>query len=98
MQSSILVVDDDPDMRDFVAWALEDQGLEVRLASSGSQALDALARETPVLVLLDVQMPVMDGWEVLRKLRVVHPDLPVVMMSADEAVEGRARRCSVSGF
>ena len=82
--SKILVVDDEPAIRELIVAVLEDEGYEAIGAGSGSRALELLPDERPDLVLMDIMMPEMDGREALRRMR-ERPDLasiPVVMMSA----------------
>lgn len=85
LSSPILVVDDDPNAIDIVRTYLEAQGYEVRTASDGNEALAMLDDVRPALVLLDVMMPGMDGWEVARLIK-NHPDFGhntrVVMLTA----------------
>ena len=79
----ILVVDDQAEIRDLTASLLSSEGFEVSTASDGGAALDHIFRDAYDLVLLDINMPEMDGWETLRLLRAdegLH-DLPVVMFS-----------------
>ncbi len=79
----ILVVDDDADFRTGLRMALEMKGYQVEEAENGQQALDKLAEKPPLLVLLDLQMPVMNGREMLQRMR-ANPDLkevPVVIIS-----------------
>ncbi|MBI3972781.1 MAG: response regulator [Chloroflexi bacterium] len=85
----IMVVDDEPDIRDIVAAVLEDEGYSVVVASNGQQALEMLPAERPDLVVLDVMMPRMDGRELLRRMG-EHPELarlPVIVMSAAARVD-----------
>ncbi len=79
----ILVVDDDPDIRGLTTTVLADAGYEVGSAGSGDQALRDVAERRYDLVLLDVNMPGMDGWETLRLIRAddALADLPVVMFT-----------------
>src|SRR2546430_1484949 len=65
----ILVVDDDPDFRDGLRAELERKGYEVAEAADGRQALAQIVERPPLLVLLDLQMPVMNGRELLQRLR-----------------------------
>ncbi len=60
---NILVVDDEDTIRELVAGALEDAGYQVRTACDGAQALSLVCQEPPDLIVLDMRMPVMDGWE-----------------------------------
>lgn len=66
--AKVLVADDDPDILEILRLTLSIEGHEPFLASDGSTALERIQRETPDVVLLDVMMPVMDGWEVLRRV------------------------------
>jgi DNA-binding response OmpR family regulator len=84
MAQRILVVDDDPTIVRLLTVNLEMEGFQVLTASNGREALEAVARERPDLVLLDVMMPVLDGLEVVGRLRrdPVTADLPVILLSA----------------
>ena len=64
-----MIVDDDPVIREILSINLSARGYEVTAVSSGQEALEILAAENPDLVLLDVIMPDMDGWEVLKIMR-----------------------------
>ena len=84
MDTPILVVDDDPNALDIVKTYLEAQGYSVTTASNGTEALSLLDTVRPVLVLLDVMMPGMDGWDVARVIK-NHPEFAstrVVMLTA----------------
>jgi CheY-like chemotaxis protein len=78
----VLVVDDDPAIRDAVRDALEAMGMRVTTASDGAEALDRVLIEEPCVVLLDMRMPVMDGWGFARAIRERGMELPVVVMTA----------------
>lgn len=82
--TSVLVVDDEQAIREFVGEVLEDEGYRVRMASNGQEALTHLAAERPDLVLLDIMMPVLDGREVLKRMRAdaALNDVSVLVMSA----------------
>ena len=79
----ILVVDDDSDFREGLRAALEMKGYQVEEAGNGKEALEQIERKPPLLVLLDLQMPVMNGRELLQKLRATADtkDVPVVIIS-----------------
>ena len=79
-----MIVDDDPAIRRVVADILEMSDYEVRMASNGAEALEEVHHEPPAMVLLDLMMPVMDGWEFLRRCRRDETcgALPVAVMSA----------------
>jgi DNA-binding response OmpR family regulator len=80
----ILVVDDDPDLRDLVRELLERAGHSVRTAAHGREALKLLFDVRPRLIVLDVTMPDMDGWATLERVRDV-TDVPVLMLTARDA-------------
>jgi two-component system, OmpR family, response regulator MprA len=86
---SILVVDDEPSVRDALERALKAQHYVVITAADGRQALEVIADERPELVLLDVLMPVMDGFEACRRLRELGDRTPVLMLTARDAVGDR---------
>ena len=79
----VLIVDDDARLREFVRVNLEMDGYAVREAASAEDGLTALEDEVPDLILLDVQMPSVDGWEMLRRVREKHgvEAIPVIMFS-----------------
>lgn len=84
MAKRILVVDDERHIVRLVQVNLERAGYEVAVAYDGIQALEAMAQETPDMVILDVMMPRMDGFEVLKKLQ-ANPDtrdIPIIMLTA----------------
>ena len=87
----VLIVDDDARLREFVRVNLEAEGYEVREAGSAKAGLDALDREPPDLILLDVMMPRVDGWEMLQRVQERHGvgSIPVIMFSG-KAEEGAA--------
>jgi excisionase family DNA binding protein len=79
----VLIVDDDPRIREFVRVNLEMDGFAVREAGSADEGLDALEAEPPDLILLDVMMPQVDGWEMLQRVRERHgvDSIQVIMFS-----------------
>ena len=88
--SDVLGVDDEPDMVDIIELVLRDAGYQTRSASNGKRALEAIEARRPALVLLDMLMPVMDGWECARELRARHGrSLPIVVVTAAEHVRAR---------
>lgn len=86
MTGRILVVDDSKLVTDIVKLRLEMYGYEVRLAHSGEEALDRIAAEVPDLMVLDVQMPGIDGYEVCRRLRdnPLLDDLRIIMLTSSD--------------
>jgi two-component system chemotaxis response regulator CheY len=92
--ASILVVDDDPGIVGFLKLALVDEGYAVRAAANGSEALQHVTERPPDQILLDMNMPVMDGWEFCERLRdrgPGHRTIPIVVMTAarDAAISSR---------
>jgi two-component system, OmpR family, response regulator len=81
MSRSILIVDDDPHIREVLAFALQKAGHNTREAPDGEAALAAIAHDKPDLVVLDINMPKMDGLEVCRQLR-RNSDVPVLFLSS----------------
>jgi CheY-like chemotaxis protein len=79
----ILVVDDEPEVRQLLVEFLSGRGYEILVAATGTEALDAVEAERPDVVLLDVAMPGMDGVEVLRRIMVKDPPIPVIMVTAN---------------
>src|SRR4051812_10747905 len=96
----VLVVDDDPRLREYMRVNLEIEGYAVREAESAEQALDAIANQAPDLVLLDVVMPGVDGWQMLQKLQERHGSIPVIMFSGqvDERSASEAEERGARGF
>jgi two-component system, chemotaxis family, chemotaxis protein CheY len=78
----ILVVDDDEGILDVVLMTLEFQGYTTKAARDGAEALEIVEQERPGLVLLDMRMPVMDGWGFARALAERGIDVPVIVMTA----------------
>ena len=89
----VLVVDDDPDIRMLVAFALEDSGYAVRQAEDGAAALAALAVRAPHAMVLDVMMPGLDGFGVLRGMRSQHlaPETRVLFLTCKAEERDHAR-------
>jgi DNA-binding NtrC family response regulator len=85
--SKILIVDDEPFNLDLLEQELAELGYETERANNGAQALQKIARATPALVLLDYQMPDMNGIEVLRNVRQTDQDLPIVLITAHGSIE-----------
>jgi two-component system, chemotaxis family, chemotaxis protein CheY len=97
---SVLVVDDDPDILEALAEILEAEGFEIRRAKNGREALDKLEPELPNLILLDLMMPVMDGWEFAHRLRERDDNarqVPIIVLSADRNVGPKAREIGAIG-
>jgi CheY-like chemotaxis protein len=78
----LLLVDDLPSIRDSLSRLLRRQGYDVVLAENGREAVERVANERFDLVLLDLTMPVLDGWEALKRIAALRPGMPVVIMTA----------------
>ncbi len=94
----VLVVDDDPDILQTLGLCLSSEGYRVLMAANGKEALDILESEHPSVILLDLMMPVMDGWQFVAELE--HRgrrDVPLLILSADRSVQGHARQLRASG-
>lgn len=81
MAQKILVVDDDLNISDLLRMYLEKNGYEVVIANDGKQALEKFSKHSPDLVLLDVMIPHLDGWQVCREIR-QNSDTPIIMLTA----------------
>ena len=95
----VIVVDDDVNVRHLFADALRSADMDVHLAASGEQAIGVATNNPDVCVVLaDVRMPRMDGWDLQRLLRRAFPDLPVVLLTADHllSIRGSVRDKPVS--
>jgi two-component system OmpR family response regulator len=92
-EATVLVVDDEEYIRDLVTSSLRLAGFTARAVPDGSQAFAALERDRPDLVILDVRLPGMDGFEVCRKLRADGNEVPVIFLTARDTPEDR-----LSGF
>ena len=97
-QSTVLVVDDDTSILDTVSSILSGEGYDVVSAATGQEALAAVARKQPLLILLDMRMPVMDGWAVARALREQGISVPIVVMTAAESAKRWADEVGAEGY
>ncbi len=79
----ILLVDDDPNIRQLVNLYLQKEGFEVSMAARGDEALEKFHAATPNLILLDVMLPGMDGWQVCREIRKTS-NVPIIMLTAKD--------------
>ena len=79
----ILLVDDDPNIRQLVNLYLEKEGFEVAMAARGDDALKMFKESPPNLILLDIMLPGMDGWQVCREVRKVS-NIPIIMLTAKD--------------
>ncbi|MEU4554525.1 response regulator transcription factor [Micromonospora violae] len=93
----VLVVDDEPTLTDLLSMALRYEGWQVRTAGDGMTALSTARGFQPDAVVLDVMLPDLDGFQVLRRLREHAPAVPVLFLTARDAVEERIAGLTVGG-
>jgi two-component system OmpR family response regulator len=79
--TSVLVVEDDAYMLEMILIVLSHEGYRVRGAVNGKEALAEMESSPADLVVLDVMMPIMDGWDLCRELRLLYPELPIIMIT-----------------
>lgn len=79
---TILIVDDEQQMRHLIKLSLQREGYMCIEASNGEEALDELAHMLPSLILIDVMMPIMDGFTLAERIRSVHPSIPIIFLTA----------------
>ncbi len=96
---TVLIVDDEPDNVGVAKMVLEFHGAKTLIAENGQQGLDLLERETPALVLLDLSMPVLNGWELVKQIRAMPrlKDLTVIAVTA-HAMKGDREKVLEAGF
>jgi DNA-binding response OmpR family regulator len=90
VRPSVLLVDDDPTLRSVLARRLDRDGFDVRPVSSGVEALRALDRAWPAILVIDLMMPGMDGFELCRRVKQI-ADLPIIVLSAVDESEAKVR-------
>jgi two-component system OmpR family response regulator len=93
----LLVVDDEENIRFLLDVALRHLGFEVELATTGREAIDKVASTKPDLVVLDVMLPDLDGFEVCRRLRAEGSRTPVLFLTARDATEDKVRGLTIGG-
>lgn len=93
----VLVVDDEDMIRDFVAEALSDEGYDVEVARNGQEALEKARQRPPHAIVLDLMMPIMDGWTFVDRSRREpwSSNVPIVVMSAATGLAATARDLGV---
>jgi len=93
----VLVVDDEPNIVDVIAMALRFQGFAVEPAGSGQAALAAVGEFKPDLIVLDVMLPDMEGFEVAERLGAERATVPIIFLTAREATEDKLRGLTTGG-
>ncbi len=94
----ILIVDDEANIRESLADILSDEGHEIDMAGSGEEAMEAINRRLPEMVLLDIWLPGIDGAETLKRIKALHEDLPVVMITGHGTVELAVKTTKMGAF
>ncbi|HVW30896.1 MAG TPA: response regulator transcription factor [Acidimicrobiia bacterium] len=97
MAARVLVVDDEDNITDLVSTALRYVGFEVAVAANGRQALERAASFRPELVVLDVMLPDLDGFEVVKRLRADGIRVPIVFLTARDATEDKVAGLTLGG-
>ena len=97
-KQTILVVDDERDLLDLIEYNLKKEGFEVLKAENGEQGIEIARENKPDLVLMDIMMPVMDGYESMKKIRKMQrfKDLPIIALTA-KAMKNDAEKCMNAG-
>jgi two-component system, OmpR family, response regulator len=93
----ILVVDDEPNIVDVVSMALRFQGFEIESAGTGSEALAAVAAFKPHLIVLDVMLPDMEGFDVAQRLGAQRARVPIIFLTARDATDDKIRGLTLGG-
>ena len=92
MTMNILVAEDDDDLRELVAMMLSVEGFHVQIARHGQEALERIGEHMPDLILLDMKMPVMDGWAFALEFQIRHGrSVPIMVLTAAEHAALRAQ-------
>lgn len=91
MKETILVVDDDEKITSMLRRGLAFEGYRVEVANDGSQGLRLMMEQEPQLMILDVMMPHLDGWEVCRRVREGGSDIPILMLTAKDEISDRVK-------
>jgi two-component system response regulator MprA len=91
LRERILVIDDDDKIISMLRRALAFEGYSVTTASNGQEGLRSILEQTPQLVILDVMMPYVDGWEVCRRIREGGGEMPIMMLTAKDEVADRVK-------
>ena len=96
-EARLLVVEDEPNIRELLATSLRFAGFEVHTAGNGAGAVSVAEKEQPDLVVLDVMLPDLDGFEVTRRLREHGRHMPIVFVTARDSVEDKVKGLTVGG-
>ena len=93
----VLVVDDEPNIVDVISMALRYQGFDVASAGTGAEALSQVGEFRPQLIVLDVMLPDMEGFEVARRMGAQRTEVPIIFLTARDATEDKVRGLTMGG-
>jgi two-component system cell cycle response regulator DivK len=94
--AKLLLVEDNDMNRDMLSRRLERKGYAVVCALDGEEAIQMAANESPALILMDMSLPVLDGWEATRRIKATNPRMPIIALTA-HAMEGDERKAREAG-
>ena len=98
MKGYVVVVDDESEVLSTVREVLEDEGYITEGALTGSEAISVIERKLPDLVILDIWLPDRDGLEILERIKSVHPDLPILIISGHGTIETAVKAVKLGAF
>jgi CheY-like chemotaxis protein len=100
MSNVILVAEDEPFLRELIALDLQDKGFDIHTASDGEETIRSIEEQPPKLLLLDLLMPKIDGYEVLEHIRAKAFSFPIIVLSnlSDPSEQEKCRKLGASGF
>lgn len=94
----VLIVDDDAGIRGFIGMALRAEGYRITVANNGQEGLERAVEVNPDVILLDLSMPVMNGWELQRQLKEQGYNIPIVFMTAGYSAKAEAEQHGAAGY
>ncbi|MDP3259718.1 MAG: response regulator, partial [Thermodesulfovibrionales bacterium] len=94
----ILIVDDEEGIRESLSGILEDEGYDVLTADSGEEAVKILRETSPDLIFLDIWLTGMDGIKTLQQIKVMKPDVPVIMISGHGSIELAVKATQIGAY
>ena len=98
INATVLIVDDDADIRSAIGECLTDEGVTVGIAADGREALQQAAEQKPSLVVLDMTLPIVDGFEVADRIRQQYGMVPILAITADGRAAAKARRVGAFAY